>query len=665
MRLRLASLLMMAAAAGCHSSGTADPCGGMSGVCVTAHVEGNVTGLEQLRFVLLQPSPAAALVPDSPSAFSLPVKVGIVLPAGAGSNFDLQLEGLDGSGTAIAFDSQHVDVVSNRAKVTFTLDTGTAPDLAQPKMNVDMAHHPDLNEPIILTSDAPDGGATAYELEQLSLKVTATDPLSQQLTLSVGQAPDAGVATQTNNDTLTFTWTPSWDEAGVYPMHTDCVSKDDATRHADLPTPLHVINSVDPALIINPADTGSANPIPPVAPIGDFDGDGFADVAGCSVALAGGVGSSANYSVFVLFGDANGLPTAMPPMARIRKYAFAGTSTNAAATRLTCVGADIDGDGKSDILVSDPNAAPNGTDKRGQIWILFGNSDRMAPPVTMGALLDTAPAASEQFGRNPVFVGDFNGDNIQDFATMTTPTPNDVLYIFLGANPRKTAPWSATTKNSLTGLCTTTANRSIVGANDLDHDGKDEIVLYDPNVNFTGANCGTTAGGLSVVKNGQVAAPTPAPIARPVGTTNTFASSGSTICDVNGDGNADLLVPNPGTGNVAIWFAPLASPLPSPAPFTVMPRTNGLYSAAKCVKTFFGPAPQTTLLADTAVSLPVRVDVLTVGNTPMVMRQLPVPDPNDMRYGEAFGPSADVNGDGKQDLEVGNSNGTFWIVYGR
>jgi hypothetical protein len=156
-------------------------------------------------------------------------------------------------------------------------------------------------------------------------------------------------------------------------------------------------------------------------------------------------------------------------------------------------------------------------------------------------------------------------------------------------------------------------------------------------------------------------------IARPAGTTTAFANAGATACDVDNDGKADLVVPNPLAGTAAIFFAPLPSPMPlaSPAPFVVMPRASGTYTIAQCVKSFFGSSAQSTLLADTAAALPVRVDLLSVGTTPMVLRQLPVPDPSDMRYGEAFGPSADINGDGHRDLEVGNLNGTYWIVYGR
>ncbi len=656
MRLRLTALLMMVAG-GC-ASGTGDPCKNISGACITAHIQGTATTLDQLRFLVTVPSPASIVSPSTPTPFTLPVKIGITPPAGAGDSFDLGVEGLSG-GNVVASDQKTINLVNNRDTVIFTLNAGTA-DLSMPKTEVDMAEHPDLNEPIVLSTTAPDSGTSAYELEHLTLDVTAVDPRNQALVFSTMNGPDAGVVTNPTADSFHLDWLPNWDQAGLYPMQVDVVSSVDSARTASIATPLRVLNSVDPALIINPLDSGANNPIPPTAPIGDFDGDGFADVAACSVDLVGG---NAAYTVYVLFGDATGLPTAQPvPMARVKKYTFNGTTTAAASTRLSCVGADIDHDGKSDILISDPQSDNN----LGQIWILFGNMDRNAASVTMQSEASASLAANEKLGNNPVLVGDFNGDGVQDFATNTYKPDN--IYIFLGASARKmplTTPWGSN-RNSITTGCTGT-QRTLVAVNDIDMDGHDELAVYDPNVNVVSppGDCATN-GGFTFYKEGMFAAPgTPITVKRPPGSNTSFGQGGATLCDVDNDGKADLVVPDPASGKALIYFAPFPSPLPSPAPAIVAPRAGGAYGNATCVKNFFTAARQTTVLADTAVGLPVRVDLLSSGNPPSVLRQLPVPDTTDMRYGEAFGPSADVNGDGRLDLEVGNKNGVFWIVYGR
>ena len=117
--MRLTWLALSLALIGC---GGKNPCDGVSGTCVTATVQGNATNLDQLQFTIDSPSTESLMTPSTPSRFSLPVEVALVLPA-AGT-VDITVVGLSG-GQPIASNEQTVTAAANaHVKVTFTLDNG-------------------------------------------------------------------------------------------------------------------------------------------------------------------------------------------------------------------------------------------------------------------------------------------------------------------------------------------------------------------------------------------------------------------------------------------------------------------------------------------------------------------------------------------------------------
>lgn len=114
------------ATAGCAK----DPCDGVSGTCISGRVEGAVTGLDQLR-VVLDGASAAQLSPSAPSAFSLPVRLAIVLPASVTSPAMLTVEGLAGGATVATSGPQSVSFQAGaHASYTFRLAAGAPADMA-------------------------------------------------------------------------------------------------------------------------------------------------------------------------------------------------------------------------------------------------------------------------------------------------------------------------------------------------------------------------------------------------------------------------------------------------------------------------------------------------------------------------------------------------------
>ena len=120
-------LAVALASIGC---GGTDPCDGISGTCVTATVKGNASNLDQLRFSIDMPSAKTLLTPSTPSHFTLPVDVALVLPAGGKVN--ITVVGMSG-GQPVASDEQLLQPGNNaHLKATFTLDEGvvTPPDMS-------------------------------------------------------------------------------------------------------------------------------------------------------------------------------------------------------------------------------------------------------------------------------------------------------------------------------------------------------------------------------------------------------------------------------------------------------------------------------------------------------------------------------------------------------
>jgi hypothetical protein len=108
----------------------------------------------------------------------------------------------------------------------------------------------------------------------------------------------------------------------------------------------------------------------------DLDGDGMADLVM--------LGSNGGNAAALLYGS--GIPQGNITLSSVD--AFMTTSGNEAAFyRNAPVGADMDGDGYEDLVLSDGNASENGYSSNGAAWILWGQTSRYG--ISMG---------SQQFG---------------------------------------------------------------------------------------------------------------------------------------------------------------------------------------------------------------------------------------------------------------------------
>lgn len=303
---------------------------------------------------------------------------------------------------------------------------------------------------------------------------------------------------------------------------------------------------------------------------GDFNGDGKTDLASevessggiynISIVLSNGDGTfqtpvltpitNNDPCVALLVGDVNGdgksdILVGHQPGACGNSYSFPtidvwlsngdGTltlsnNTNSTINTSDLAGgtlADVNGDGKLDIIVVDDNNPAN-------VFTMLGNGDGTfnapPPPVTL----------SGQAGNNVVFA-DLNADGLLDIVDTDYTSGQVTVYLATSAPPyyQSAAPYSSTynacalTVGDLTG----DGKPEIVAANCMDSGNNITVYVnnqdgtFQPGVDYNGAVSGGTNSGPAVLDTNAV-----------------------TVADVNGDGKADIIATNMDSGDVTILF---------------------------------------------------------------------------------------------------------------
>ena len=226
--------------------------------------------------------------------------------------------------------------------------------------------------------------------------------------------------------------------------------------------------------------------------VGDFNGDGHADLA---------VANTDTNTVSILLGNGSGGFTSSPPVA-------VGTTPYFVAV------GDFNGDGIADLAVT--NFSSN------NVSILLGDG-------TGG--FAQAPGSPVAAGTRPydVAVGDFNGDGIADLAVTNQATSNVTILLGNGAGGFAQAPGSPVAAGSFPGPLT---------VQDFNGDGHADLAV----VNITSDNVSILLGN----GDGTFAQASGSPVA--VGIQPNDIAAG----DFNGDGIIDLAVPDFESNTVTI-----------------------------------------------------------------------------------------------------------------
>ena len=291
--------------------------------------------------------------------------------------------------------------------------------------------------------------------------------------------------------------------------------------------------------------------------------------------------------------------------------------------------ADVNGDGKLDLLVANVNSAT--------VSVLLNQT---APGATTPSI---APAAMFGAGSGPISVaaGDVNGDGRPDLLVGKL-NGNTVSVLLNETAPGASAPSFA----AATDFAASDSPRSVAAA-DVNGDGRPDLLVAIPSNASVGVLLNTTAPGAT----------TPSFTAASAFATANNPSSVA-AADVNGDGRPDLFVANfNGDGSVSVL-------LNTTAPGAATPN----FAAASHFRA--GIDPQSVTAAD--VNGDGRPDLLVAnphtvgpGVVSMLLNQT-VPGAAIPSFAAATSfavgtfplsvAAADVNGDGRPDLLVANTN---------
>lgn len=338
-----------------------------------------------------------------------------------------------------------------------------------------------------------------------------------------------------------------------------------------------------------------------IAPAGDVDGDGYADLIVGAPGWSSDVSQAGEGAIFVFRGGPGGLE-ASP------SWTFESDQAGAALGSSVATAGDLDGDADDEVVVGAPLFDATLADE-GRVWVFPGGPGGLSLPPSF---VRDGGQAGGRFGSSVATAGDVDADGDSDFLVAAQgwsngETDEGYVALFRGSTGvLSTAPaWER--EGNLVGA---KLGSSIAGVGDVDGDGYADVLLgasgyTDDPVGqagegwvflYRGISAGLEAAASWSAQSNQASA--------------AFGASVATAGDANGDGYADIAVGAP------FWDV---SATDEGAAFVWLGGAGG-----------FG-----------AAGTPINVDALLPGSMPAG------------RFGAAVATAGDATGDGLSDLLVG------------
>ena len=237
-----------------------------------------------------------------------------------------------------------------------------------------------------------------------------------------------------------------------------------------------------------------------VSGAGDVNGDGFADLSiGAPYADPNGL-EDAGQS-YVVFGSNNGFPASLNVSDLDGNNGFT-INPIAAGDELggsVSAAGDVNGDGFDDLIIGAFGADPNGLEKAGQGYVVFGSTVGFAPSLNVSALDGTNGFAIDGIAEGDNLsrvsaAGDVNGDGFDDViigAFGADPNGNasaGTSYVVFGSPEAFSASFNPSELNGTNGFAingiaeSDYSGFSVSSAGDFNGDGIDDLIISAPGV---------------------------------------------------------------------------------------------------------------------------------------------------------------------------------------
>lgn len=216
-----------------------------------------------------------------------------------------------------------------------------------------------------------------------------------------------------------------------------------------------------------------------LAPLGDFDGDGFDDFAVGAYDLPASF-NTLDHGAYLLWGQA-GTPDRYISTDSSLLTAFALDSD------VVAVG-DVDGDGYADLALSADYVSVNSNSGAGTVWLLYGGARPGSSSLDAEAPRLEGWSSGLKYGTEVAALGDIDGDSFMDFGVLTRHATEEGWYIVYGSGTRLTGAQSASGQplihpsniGDFAPGTTSLYSMSRASGGDINGDGSAELVVGAP-----------------------------------------------------------------------------------------------------------------------------------------------------------------------------------------